>query len=125
MSGAVPVHSMQGSVDDFAVGRSSCAQPRFFSAAESGFPMVRPDPTSKESDSAFSVHLGPTTLLGNKLGIENWEDYPDARFSAVPDGQGGFLLFWPSTSNYRSRGATPFPEGQQRLDPATPVLSGM
>src|SRR5689334_9731548 len=72
---------------------------------------------------AWTVKVGAASVLSTAASVPTYPYLPDGHLSVLPDGNGGWMLFWSEYVNYRSIGSSPFPE-THHLDPGSPVFGG-
>ena len=85
---------------------------------------LRYDDSNPSSNWTFS--LGPITEVPNTPNVSTYPWFPDGHIAVLPrcDGSEDWMMFWSEFENYRSIGASQFPEDQAFLSPSEGVFGG-
>ena len=85
---------------------------------------LRYDDSNPSSNWTFS--LGPITEVPNTPNVPTYPWFPDGHIAVLPrcDGSEDWMMFWSEFENYRSIGASQFPEDQAFLSPSEGVFGG-
>ena len=89
------------------------------------------DDSNPSSNWTFSI--GPITVVPNKPGVPTYKWFPDGHIAVLPrcddgseseDEAADWMMIWSEFENYRSVGASQFPEDQASLSPPEAVFGG-
>jgi hypothetical protein len=70
----------------------------------------------------WSVQASDAALVTNRARVPIYQWFPDGHISSLPDGAGGWVVYWAEYESYRTTGSSPFPEDQVALDPLIKVF---
>jgi len=88
-------------------------------------PMFHQSEDEAEPVLDWSFTLGPITKVDNILGWPAYGWMPDGHISTVYDNATEeWIVFYPNSYSYRSRGDVALPDLQSTLEPNTPILGG-
>ena len=82
--------------------------------------------TGANPSSDWSFEVGDRIEVPNTANVPDfiWTWQPDGHISVLPDGEGGFMMYWALSIAWRTTGTSAYPEDMTRSDPNREVFGG-